>query len=634
MPTYKHAYFIRRAVESLRAQTFTDWELIIVDDGSPDHTRDAVASYLNARNIHYVRHERNRGIGDALNTATEMAKGRYIAYLPSDDVYYPDHLERLVQLLDANPDIYLSYGGVRWNYETYAATLRGDEFVGREAEALLDPPPEKGALLTNGNLFAMVQVMHRRDFEPQVRWQTRRESVTDRLEPNYWRSLLECGVRVGYAGAVTCEWVDHPEQHHKLIASSEGGISRYRQYYDIPRGEALNWQPSFGPRVDERERFRFFRMQRNLPKPGGMKILLVGELGFNPERILAFEERGHKLYGMWMTEPESWDATGPFSWGNVEMIRYRRGWESVVRAVQPDVIYALLNWQAIPMIYDVFDANLGIPFVFHFKEGPFICQEKGTWSKLMRLLHESDGQVYINQESFDWFQLASDGALSRETAFILDGDLPKLDHFTEDWSPKLSDQDGEIHTVCAGRLIGMGEVRAMAAAGIHVHFYGDHFHQMSPNTIREGMATGHWHLHPTVGHADWTRELSKYDAAWFHNFDSRNDGDLRRANWDDLNLPARLGGYAAAGLPWILKDNRRSIVALQSAAQRHDIGVFFNDYDDLATQLRDRTRLKQLTKNARAARAQFAFDTHADALIAFFQQAIERAGVAERIPRS
>ena len=113
MPTFKHAAFIRRALESLRAQTFEDWELVIVDDGSPDDTQRIVAPYLDDSRIQYTRLARNGGLGAALNLATSQARGRYLAYLPSDDVYYPEHLDQLVAVLDSQPEVHLAYGGVR-----------------------------------------------------------------------------------------------------------------------------------------------------------------------------------------------------------------------------------------------------------------------------------------------------------------------------------------------------------------------------------------------------------------------------------------------------------------------------------------------------------------------------------------
>lgn len=609
MPTFKQASFIRRALESLHAQTFQDWELIVVDDGSPDTTGRVLERYRADPRVRYRRLTHNNGLGAALNIATGMAHGGYLAYLPSDDLYYPDHLARLVELLDARPEIYLAYGGLRWGYKFSGETR--------------DAQPAEGAQQLAAGL-ALVQVMHRREREAEVRWPTRDEVVSDTLEPDFWNALLARGERFAYTGAITCEWVDHADQRHKNIRWPQGGLARYRGYYGVGRGQWLNWQPSRGVRVDERARYGRFAARRELPAPGALKILIVGELGFNPERMLAFEERGHKLYGLWIARPEPWDAAGPFPYGNIDDIPYDRRWPERVREIRPDVIYALLNWQAVSLIHEVLDARLDIPLVFHFKEGPFICQERGLWPALVRILAESDGRIFISPENLEWFQLATDGMLDPGATLILDGDLPKADWLAGDWMPKLSAADGQIHTVCPGRPLGLDPFDAIAAAGIHVHFYGEHFHQYFPNWTRTGLATGFMHIHPTVEPADWVGELSRYDAAWFHVFDSFNGGDLRRAHWDDLNLPARLGTYAAAGLPWILKDNRDSRVAIQGLALRYDVGLLFGDFADLAAQLRDRDRLARLTANMRAARADFAFDTHVDRLIAFFRAAIER----------
>jgi hypothetical protein len=624
MPTFKQAAFIRRALESLRAQSFADWELIIVDDGTPDDTGGVVAPYLADPRIRYHRLERNRGLGAALNIATGLARGRYLAYLPSDDLYYPEHLTRLVATIEAEPPIGLVYGGLRWAGNRGGPTLQGAEAVGREAAALANPPPfDQRAPLTNGNLFAPVQVLHRRDW-PGVRWAEREEVVSDRLEADFWRALLAAGARPAYVDAITCEWVWHDAGRTRIVAGPAGGLARYRAHYGIGRGEWLNWQPTRGVQVDERARWGRFAERRALPGPDGLTILLAGELGFNPERVLAFEEAGHRLAGLWVARPEPWDAAGPFPWGNIVDIPLDRRWVERVRALDPDVIYALLNWQALPLIEAVLDAKLGIPIVFHFKEGPFICLEHGLWPLLLRVLRESDGRVFINDEMADWFALATDDTLDPETTFILDGDLPKGDWFDERWAPKLSAADGEIHTVCPGRPLGLDPFEEIAAAGIHVHFYGDHFHRQHPNWARAGLATGHMHLHPTVEPEGWVRELSRYDAAWGHLFDSDNGGDLRRATWDDLNLPARLGTFAAAGLPWILRDNPDARIATHALARRHDVGLFSRDYADLAAQLRDRRRLATLTTNMRVARRQFAFDTHVDALVAFFRRVMRR----------
>ena len=96
MPTFRQAPFLPRALRSLLDQQLPDWELLVVDDASPDETPTVLAPFLGDARIRALRLERNVGTGAALNLATSLARGRYIAYLPSDDVYFPEHLQRLV----------------------------------------------------------------------------------------------------------------------------------------------------------------------------------------------------------------------------------------------------------------------------------------------------------------------------------------------------------------------------------------------------------------------------------------------------------------------------------------------------------------------------------------------------------
>ena len=73
---------------------------------------------------------------------------------------------------------------------------------------------------------------------------------------------------------------------------------------------------------------------------------------------------------------------------------------------------------------------------------------------------------------------------------------------------------------------------------------------------------------------------------------SENEGDLRRANWDDLNYPARFAPLVAAGLPVLLYDNSGALVAAQTLARQFDIGIFFKSMQQLREQLEDAARLQ------------------------------------------
>ncbi|HEY0606781.1 MAG TPA: glycosyltransferase family 2 protein [Herpetosiphonaceae bacterium] len=602
MPTFQQAAFIRRALESLCAQTLADWELVIVDDGSTDETRAVIQPHLDDQRIRYHRLETNQGLGAALNHALELARADLIAYLPSDDVYYPEHLAALASRLDDDPSIALAFSGVRHHYNRFA----------------------EGQI--EGLALQLVQVMHRRT---EDRWIERAELVTDDLERMFWSQLRQRGPFAGVAG-VTCEWVDHPRQRHKIICETlGGGINPYRVRYGVQ--QPMHFHSSVGNEINEIEHYRRFRERPDTPPAAdGLKILLVGELAYNADRILALEERGHKLYGLWTPEPVWFNTVGPLPFGHVQDLPLN-GWREAVQRIKPDVIYGLLNWQTVKFVHQVLLENPGIPFVWHFKEGPFICFEHGLWSELVDLYTRSDGQIYSSPELRDWFYTVLP-ELRERPSLVLDGDLPKRDWFTSTRSPRLSETDGGIHTVVPGRPIGLHPwtVGELAEQQIHLHFYGDFTQGMWRSWIAKAMqvAEGYLHLHPNVDQRRWVAEFSQYDAGWIHVFKSENQGDLRRSNWDDLNYPARISTLAAAGLPLLQYDNQGAIVASQTLAKQMDIGLFFTDMAQLREQMLDESRMRQIRDNVWRQRDQFTFDAHAERLIAYFRDVIERRGAA------
>lgn len=103
-PTYNCARFIGETIGSIKAQTYTNWELIIVDDCSTDNTADVIKQHLAADNhrITYHCQTRNMGAAEARNEALRRAKGRWIAFLDSDDLWQPTKLERQLQFMTKN----------------------------------------------------------------------------------------------------------------------------------------------------------------------------------------------------------------------------------------------------------------------------------------------------------------------------------------------------------------------------------------------------------------------------------------------------------------------------------------------------------------------------------------------------
>lgn len=111
--TYNRALLLKRALESLIAQTEKDWEAIIIDDGSTDDTYDQIKLYLdNHPKIRYIK-QNNQGTVSAKNAGIASSKGMFITFLDSDDEYALNHLETRREILEQNPNVEFLYGGAR-----------------------------------------------------------------------------------------------------------------------------------------------------------------------------------------------------------------------------------------------------------------------------------------------------------------------------------------------------------------------------------------------------------------------------------------------------------------------------------------------------------------------------------------
>jgi glycosyltransferase involved in cell wall biosynthesis len=133
LPTYGRPEFIRRAARSVLDQTYTDAELIVVDDCSPDPAADAVADLPDGPiPLRVVRHEVNRGAPAARNTGIEHAEGEFVAFIDDDDTWAPEKLERQLEVFEASPpDVGVVYTGQRYTLddetlEVLTPTTRGD----------------------------------------------------------------------------------------------------------------------------------------------------------------------------------------------------------------------------------------------------------------------------------------------------------------------------------------------------------------------------------------------------------------------------------------------------------------------------------------------------------------------------
>lgn len=121
-PAYGTEYFISATIESVIAQTYLHWELLIVDDCSPDKLSDIVKDYAaKDSRVKYLKMSKNGGPANARNLALDTAKGRYIAFLDSDDLWHPEKLSKQLAFMEKNDFAftYTAYQRIKVSGEKY-----------------------------------------------------------------------------------------------------------------------------------------------------------------------------------------------------------------------------------------------------------------------------------------------------------------------------------------------------------------------------------------------------------------------------------------------------------------------------------------------------------------------------------
>ena len=202
VPAYKAAGFIGQALASVFAQTFTSYEVVVVNDRSPDTPALERALVPFRDRVTYLVRNENGGVAAARNTGIRVARGRYIALLDSDDTWEPDYLEEQVRILDADPSVAMVYPN---------ALIVGDH--PHEGRTYMEVCPSDGpvtiASLLTGRCNAFISAMVRRDavlraglFDEDLR------SVEDF---EMWVRLLAAGERIRYHRKVLARYRKHPE---------------------------------------------------------------------------------------------------------------------------------------------------------------------------------------------------------------------------------------------------------------------------------------------------------------------------------------------------------------------------------------------------------------------------------------
>ena len=214
VPAYNTAPYIGETLESIFAQTYGDYEVIVVNDGSPDSAEleRVLGPYQNR--IRYIKQE-NRGLAGARNTGIGHARGEFLAFPDSDDLWLPDFLREMVGFFSENPTYDLACADCVYFGDT--------ELAGRSWQALDPIPPPvtlEKILPTHGGAFASF-VLLRRDMARKVGPFDEQLRLLE--DYNYWLRVLYCGAKWAYVPKVLGKRRVHSESltyHQDVVVPS------------------------------------------------------------------------------------------------------------------------------------------------------------------------------------------------------------------------------------------------------------------------------------------------------------------------------------------------------------------------------------------------------------------------------
>lgn len=238
LPTYNREKFLPEAFAAIAGQTFADWELIVVDDGSTDGTRELVPALTSgfSQPVRYI-HQENQGAYGARNTGLDHATGKYIAFYDSDDLWLPHHLQDCVDGLEANPDVDWVYGacqivdqatGKEISPTTFYVDGKPRPFLQLKTRAsgklrIIDDGGATTCMITHGFYSGLQNSVLRSDMFDGVRFDAdSRNEAEDQL---FVISSLRGGRRMAFIDAVHVEY----RVHDSNSSAAGGAVDSERQ---------------------------------------------------------------------------------------------------------------------------------------------------------------------------------------------------------------------------------------------------------------------------------------------------------------------------------------------------------------------------------------------------------------------
>lgn len=291
--------FLEEAIESVFAQTYDNWELLLVDDGSTDES-SAIALRSAEQypgKVHYLEHDghQNRGMSASRNKGISHAKGEYITFLDSDDVWLPRKLEQQVTILEAQPEAAMVYGPTQYWYswtgkpEDLKRDFEGE--IGVQPDTLVKPPTLLTLFLQSrgGTLPGICSILVRRETIEQV------GRFEEAFRGPYEDQVFLAKVCLKTAVFVTHECTDRYRQHPNSCCYVAIETGEYHPELPHPaRQKFLNWLGQYLSEQEVKDPEIWQALQKELWPYRYPRLYYLTRL---PQRFVGQSKRQLKLIG-------------------------------------------------------------------------------------------------------------------------------------------------------------------------------------------------------------------------------------------------------------------------------------------------------------------------------------------------
>lgn len=224
MPVYNGEKYLREAIDSILNQTFTDFEFLIINDGSTDNTEEIILSYDDTR-INYVKNEKNLQLIATLNKGLELANGKYIARMDSDDVSMLERLEKQFQYMEKNKNIGVLGTWVNTNNNLIFKYPVSTEEC--EVFSFFNSPVAHPSVMIRNEIINKYNISYSFNYE-----------ICEDME--LWRRMSEYS-GVANIGEILLSYRIHPDSHsNKNKEKQKFGLKKYYEYELSKMGININ----------------------------------------------------------------------------------------------------------------------------------------------------------------------------------------------------------------------------------------------------------------------------------------------------------------------------------------------------------------------------------------------------------